>query len=201
MNAQPLLPGSELAACSVRACQPADTTRWNAFVRRHPEGTFFHLAEWQQVLAKAFGHRTHYLLAEQDGEIRGVLPLAAGLQGAGVQVPNLGNMFGGQRNNYFYQAPGSTGAPPGTGGGGFPSTSGAYRIPSTGEMPSWGGWAWGSAPGARAAAAEPAWRKLERLREEKRTAGLLSDFEDYEVDESGAETAKKPRRVPAPRRR
>jgi DNA-directed RNA polymerase specialized sigma24 family protein len=55
--------------------------------------------------------------------------------------------------------------------------------------------------GARAAAAEPAWRKLERLREEKRTAGLLSDFEDYEVDESGAETAKKPRRVPAPRRR
>jgi DNA-directed RNA polymerase specialized sigma24 family protein len=55
--------------------------------------------------------------------------------------------------------------------------------------------------GARAAAAEPAWRKLERLREEKRTAGLLSDFEDYEVDESGAGTAKKPRRVPAPRRR
>ena len=26
---------------------------------------------------------------------------------------------------------------------------------------------------------EPAWRKLERLREEKRTAGLLSDFDDY----------------------
>ena len=55
--------------------------------------------------------------------------------------------------------------------------------------------------GARAAAAEPAWRKLERIREEKRTAGLLSDFEDYDVDETGAGSGKKPRRVPGPRRR
>ena len=56
--------------------------------------------------------------------------------------------------------------------------------------------------GARAAAAEPAWRKLERMREEKRTAGLLSDFEDYDVDDVSAETpARKTRRSPAPRRR
>jgi hypothetical protein len=55
--------------------------------------------------------------------------------------------------------------------------------------------------GARIAAAEPAWRKLERIREEKRTAGLLSDFEDYDVDETGGRPAKRPRRVPAPRRR
>ena len=57
--------------------------------------------------------------------------------------------------------------------------------------------------GARTAASEPAWRKLERMREEKRTAGLLSDFEDYEVDdESGEGSPRKPRRAPAaPRRR
>lgn len=48
--------------------------------------------------------------------------------------------------------------------------------------------------GARAAAVEPAWRKLERIREEKRTAGLLSDFNDYDVDETGAGPLKKPRR-------
>ena len=30
---------------------------------------------------------------------------------------------------------------------------------------------------------EPAWRKLERIREQKRTSELLSDFDDYEVDE------------------
>jgi hypothetical protein len=56
--------------------------------------------------------------------------------------------------------------------------------------------------GARTAAAEPAWRKLERMREEKRTAGLLSDFEDYDVDDgSGDGPARKGRRAPGPRRR
>ena len=31
--------------------------------------------------------------------------------------------------------------------------------------------------------AEPAWRKLERMMEQKRTSELLSDFDDYEVDD------------------
>jgi hypothetical protein len=30
--------------------------------------------------------------------------------------------------------------------------------------------------------AEPAWRRLERVMEERRTAELLSDFEDYKID-------------------
>ena len=55
--------------------------------------------------------------------------------------------------------------------------------------------------GARTTAAEPAWRKLERMREEKRTAGLLSDFDDYDVDGTGSGPEKKPRRATAPRRR
>lgn len=29
--------------------------------------------------------------------------------------------------------------------------------------------------------AEPAWRKLERLMEQKRTSELLSDFDDYDI--------------------
>ena len=33
------------AAPSVRAFAAADAARWNAFVRQHSEGTFFHLAE------------------------------------------------------------------------------------------------------------------------------------------------------------
>jgi hypothetical protein len=33
--------------------------------------------------------------------------------------------------------------------------------------------------------AEPAWRRLERVMEERRTAELLSDFDDYEVDGAG----------------
>ena len=56
--------------------------------------------------------------------------------------------------------------------------------------------------GARVAG-EPAWRKLERKLEERRTRGLLSDFEDYAVDESGAgdeSDAKKARRSASRRR-
>lgn len=32
--------------------------------------------------------------------------------------------------------------------------------------------------------AEPAWRRLERVMEERRTAELLSDFDDYEIADS-----------------
>jgi hypothetical protein len=43
-------------------------------------------------------------------------------------------------------------------------------------------------------AGDPAWRRLERLLEEKRTAELTSDFEDYEVGGDGGDgPAGKPR--------
>lgn len=38
--------------------------------------------------------------------------------------------------------------------------------------------------------ADPAWRRLERMREEKRTAELLSDFDDYDVGDEGGPPAK-----------
>ena len=44
-------------------------------------------------------------------------------------------------------------------------------------------------------AGDPAWRRLERLLEEKHTAELTSDFEDYEIGVEG-ESARKPRRKP-----
>jgi FemAB-related protein (PEP-CTERM system-associated) len=55
---------------------PPDTTAWDHYVRAHPHATFFHLAGWRRVIEQAFRHRTHYLVAEQDGAIAGVLPLA-----------------------------------------------------------------------------------------------------------------------------
>jgi len=33
--------------------------------------------------------------------------------------------------------------------------------------------------------AEPAWRRLERVMEERRTAELMSDFDDYEISSDG----------------
>ena len=38
--------------------------------------------------------------------------------------------------------------------------------------------------------AEPAWRKLERLREQKHTSELLSDFDDYDIGD-GARVPKR----------
>ncbi len=49
--------------------------RWEAFVDACPEATFFHKAGWSRVIEDSFGQQTHFLYAERDGEIRGVLPL------------------------------------------------------------------------------------------------------------------------------
>ncbi|ROO33073.1 FemAB family XrtA/PEP-CTERM system-associated protein [Salinisphaera orenii] len=52
-----------------------DTHRWDAFVAEAPDATFFHQAGWKRVIEGAFGHRCHFLYAETDGRIEGVLPL------------------------------------------------------------------------------------------------------------------------------
>ena len=54
----------------------ANTARWDAFVKATPEATFFHTSGWRTVIERAFAHRCHYLYAERDGRIEGVLPLA-----------------------------------------------------------------------------------------------------------------------------
>lgn len=68
--------GSPADACVTRSFAASDRQAWNAFVEGHPEGSFFHLAEWSAVLERAFGHRSHYLCAERSGALVGVLPLA-----------------------------------------------------------------------------------------------------------------------------
>jgi FemAB-related protein (PEP-CTERM system-associated) len=53
-----------------------DAGSWDRYVNAHPAATFFHRAAWRDVIERAFGHSTNYLVAEQDGAIAGVLPLA-----------------------------------------------------------------------------------------------------------------------------
>jgi hypothetical protein len=36
---------------------------------------------------------------------------------------------------------------------------------------------------------EPAWRRLERVMEERRTAELMSDFDDYQIGANGRDSA------------
>src|SRR5436190_464177 len=61
---------------TVRELSGADLSRWDAFVDSAGDATFFHRAGWKTVIERAFGHRTHFLYAERDGRIDGVLPLA-----------------------------------------------------------------------------------------------------------------------------
>jgi FemAB-related protein (PEP-CTERM system-associated) len=60
----------------VRPYVNADADRWEAFVAQSPEGTFFHRIGWKAIIEDVFRHRTHYLVAEREGEVVGVLPLA-----------------------------------------------------------------------------------------------------------------------------
>lgn len=60
----------------VRRYTDADRERWESFVERCPDATFFHRIGWETVLEDVFRHRTHYLLAEREGSVVGVLPLA-----------------------------------------------------------------------------------------------------------------------------
>lgn len=62
--------------CRIRTLSGRDSERWDAFVRTAPAATFFHMAAWRRVIEEAFGHPCHYLYAEIDGEIAGILPLA-----------------------------------------------------------------------------------------------------------------------------
>jgi len=61
---------------SVRVLTSEDYARWDAFVFACPEATFFHRADWRDIIESVFRHRTFFLMAEADGEIVGVLPLA-----------------------------------------------------------------------------------------------------------------------------
>jgi len=59
---------------------------WDRFVLEDcPEATFFHRSGWKTVIEAAFHQRCHYIYAERDGRIVGVLPLVH------VKSPLFGN--------------------------------------------------------------------------------------------------------------
>ena len=60
------------------ACRPLDAASmpaWDAFVDAMPTGTFFHRGAWAEVFTRAFGHTSHYIMAERDGSVVGILPM------------------------------------------------------------------------------------------------------------------------------
>jgi FemAB-related protein (PEP-CTERM system-associated) len=60
---------------SVRCLAHDPAQRWDEYLLRHPESTLFHLSAWKRALERSFGFEPRYLVAEENGAIRGVLPL------------------------------------------------------------------------------------------------------------------------------
>jgi FemAB-related protein (PEP-CTERM system-associated) len=54
---------------------PDDSARWDRFVEGCPDATFFHKTGWRDVIEETLGQESHYIYAERDGRIVGVLPL------------------------------------------------------------------------------------------------------------------------------
>ena len=56
---------------------------WDAFICRQPDANLYHLCGWQDVIAKTYGHKTYYLIAEtaestsddSQSSVTGILPL------------------------------------------------------------------------------------------------------------------------------
>src|SRR3990172_11888361 len=66
--------GGSFTGMRVATLTPDKEAEWDAFVVACPQATFFHRAGWKAVI-ESLGHDTHYLYAEVDGRIDGVLPL------------------------------------------------------------------------------------------------------------------------------
>ena len=72
-----MLPESDLLTVKRLSLQDTQiAARWDQFVFRCPEASFFHRSGWQKIVGEVFRHGTFFLYAEQGGEIQGVLPLA-----------------------------------------------------------------------------------------------------------------------------
>jgi FemAB-related protein (PEP-CTERM system-associated) len=59
----------------VRSLDVTNESRWDNFVNRSPDATFYHLSGWKSLVEGHLGHTAHYLYCESDGKIDGILPL------------------------------------------------------------------------------------------------------------------------------
>lgn len=50
----------------IRPMRPDDAALWDRYVLLHPASNLYQLSGWKAVIERAYGHRTHYLLAEES---------------------------------------------------------------------------------------------------------------------------------------
>lgn len=52
-----------------------DEKKWDEYVLKHPESTFYHQISWKNIVQNSYGHIPYYLLAKEGDKIKGVFPL------------------------------------------------------------------------------------------------------------------------------
>src|SRR6185437_838962 len=62
-------------ALKIRPAREDDSAAWDRFVFESPRCTFFHRFGWRAIFRDVFGLAPHYLVAESEGKIIGILPL------------------------------------------------------------------------------------------------------------------------------
>jgi FemAB-related protein (PEP-CTERM system-associated) len=60
---------------SVGTAGDNDALAWSAYVEGKADATIYHTWNWRNLLAQAFSHRPHYLIARRGDSVVGVLPL------------------------------------------------------------------------------------------------------------------------------
>lgn len=55
--------------------QDGDIEEWDNYVRNNNDSSLYHFVNWKDVIERSFGHRTFYLMAENEEGIKGILPL------------------------------------------------------------------------------------------------------------------------------
>jgi FemAB-related protein (PEP-CTERM system-associated) len=62
----------------------SDAFEWTQYVLRSPTATISHIWHWRSIIREAYGHDSVYLIARQEGVVKGILPLIV------VKSPILG---------------------------------------------------------------------------------------------------------------
>jgi len=52
-----------------------DEKAWDSYIYKSSSSTFYHQLGWRNVVKKTYKHKPIYLVAKENGEIEGVLPL------------------------------------------------------------------------------------------------------------------------------
>lgn len=52
-----------------------DYAAWDWYIDQHPQGSFYHLSGWKELIERCYGHRCYFLYYRDNNHIQGVLPL------------------------------------------------------------------------------------------------------------------------------